>query len=127
MVSPFDRAGGRQAKIEVLKDMALRDPGRARVPLADQTMRELILIFEHRNLPKPPPLSTYTELMAAGRVHPRHGDGPEKGETTWRDERVPTDGLSQSASAARAARVGGPLTMADLERLIWRPTPPVPD
>ncbi len=58
---------------------------RAGVPLADQTMRQLILIFEHRNLPKPPPLSTYTELMAAGRIHLRHGHGPGKGETTWRD------------------------------------------
>jgi hypothetical protein len=93
-VSPFDRAGGGKAKIEILKDMALRDPefmlelfdlGRAGVPFADQTMRALILIFEHRNLPKPPPLSTYTELLAAGRIRLRRGHGPEKGDTTLRD------------------------------------------
>jgi hypothetical protein len=92
-VSPFDKAGGRVAGIEVLKDEALSNPktiialldlAREGFPLAIRVLCDLIVVFEHRSLPKPPALALFTQLLAAGKIR-LLSRGPERGNGVWRD------------------------------------------
>ena len=93
-LNPFDKTSGGFAGAAVLKEQALRDPevmmslfdlARAGFPLAVRVLCDLIVIFEHRDLPKPPPLAHFNQLLAAGKIGVRSSRGPERDNGVWRD------------------------------------------